>query len=230
MPRSSPNYASAARWSLRNAQIRAKLPDVSEDLDAERFPTVAEYLRGLPGGLAAYPDCKVRGGLVNSILQAFELDARGLPDSLCQWIDSPPLQSEWMPQVAARAFLRVLFDQQLKTREAYLQWAYESQKKVLSGPLYRILFLGISPQRLVRVAASRYAHFHQGLTFTIEHQSSQQATAMLRYPTNLCTPFDHVSTLEGLRGGIELAGGKQVQTRVVDHTHNSARLQVDWKD
>jgi hypothetical protein len=198
-------------------------------VDDERFPLAAAYLARLPDGIRSYPDAKIRGGLVQSIIMAHTLEARGaLPDVVCDWIDSPPVTSEWVPQVVARVLLRAYFDQVFRTREAYLRWAYEAQKKTLSGPLYRVLFLGISPERLARIAASRYAHFHAGLTMTVTRHAQGRAEAELTYPALLCDGFDHQATLEGLRAGLELAGAKNVSGSATSTGETSARIELVW--
>jgi hypothetical protein len=201
-----------------------------DEVDAERFPLVAAYLARLPEGIRSYPDAKIRGGLIHSILTAYPLVARGaLPDVVCDWVDSPPLTSEWVPQVVARVLLRAYFDEVFKTREAYLGWAYDAQKKTLSGPLYRVLFLGISPDRLVRMAASRYAHFHVGLTMQITQQGPGTAEAELTYPSLLCDAFDHQATTEGLRAGLELAGAKDVRGGAKSSSETNALIELAWR-
>jgi hypothetical protein len=198
-------------------------------VDAERFPLAAAYLARLPEGIRSYPDAKIRGGLVQSIITAHTLSARGaLPDVVCDWIDSPPVTSEWVPQMMARVLLRAYFDAVFRTREAYLRWAYEAQKKTLSGPLYRVLFLGISPERLARMAASRYAHFHTGLTMTVTGHGPGRADAVLTYPPLLCDGFDHQATVEGLRAGLELAGATNVRGGATSSDDGSARVELRW--
>ena len=204
---------------------------MANEVDGVRFPTVAHYLETLPDGVRSYPDAKIRGGLVNAVLKEVRFsDTRGaLPDAVCDWIEQPPLQSEWIPQVIARVLLRSLHDEHFKTREAYLNWAYESQRKVLSGPLYKILFLGVSPERLIKMSASRYAHFHVGLSMEILDRSGNTATARLHHPPLLCTPFDHAATLEGFRAGLELAGGREIVSGVADYDDRSALLEFSWR-
>lgn len=204
---------------------------MADEVDKARFPTVAHYLDTLPDGVHSYPDAKIRGGLVNSILQAHQiLEPRGaLPDLVCDWVEQPPVQSEWIPQVVARVLLRAAFDEHFKSREAYLKWAYEAQRKVLSGPLYKMLFIGISPERLVKMSASRYGHFHMGLRMEMLERSGNAATGRLLHPPYLCTPFDHHATLEGFRAGLELAGGREVVSNVAEYDDKSALLKFSWR-
>ena len=204
---------------------------MGDEVDKARFPTVAHYLETLPEGVHSYPDAKIRGGLVGSILQEDRFsDARGaLPDVVCDWIEQPPVQSEWIPQVVARVLLRALYDDHFKTREAYLKWAYESQRRVISGPLYKMLFLGVTPERLIKTSASRYGHFHQGLRMEILDRSPNAATGLLHHPPRLCTPFDHHATIEGFRVGLELAGGRDVVSNVAEYDDDSALLKFSWR-
>lgn len=198
-------------------------------IDETRFPTLASFVARLPNGLASYPQCKIRGSLVHSMLQTrtIERPEQGLPEELVELIRHPPVYSAWVPQVHGRAILRVVYDEHFAAPERYATWAYESQKKLFSGPLYRILFWGISPERLMRMAVTRYEHFHVGVSMTLQ-AGPKGGAAMLRYPPDLFDSLDHLATLEGFRAALELAGAAKVRTEVAENDASSARLIVEW--
>src|SRR3974390_2161748 len=118
----------------------------SAAVDAERFPTVARYLARLPNGVDSYPDCKMKGSLVRSMLVGHRVEARdGLPSAVTHLLSFPPGSSDWVDQVAGRCVLRAVFDEHFRDAERFRVWAYENQRRLFSGPLYKILFWGIGP-------------------------------------------------------------------------------------
>lgn len=202
---------------------------MADRIDAERFPTLAQYLARLPAGLDAFPECKIRGSLVQSMLQSKPIaDPHGaLPDALVELIEHPPVATAWLPQVHGRAILRVIYDEHFRSEAAMARWAYDAQKRLFSGPLYRILFWGISPERLMKMAVNRYEHFHVGVSMTLL-PGPRGGAVMLRFPERMFEPFDHKATLEGFRAALELAGAREVHSDVAQHGATEARLVIDW--
>jgi hypothetical protein len=200
-----------------------------DGLDASRYPTVAKYLSQIAGGLAAHPECVAKASLLRSILDDKSLPTvEGLPPELVELVLHPPPQTAWVPEVHFRALMRAVFDAHFDAPSRFYEWAYVSQKKLLEGPLYRILFFMVSPERVAQTATSRWEKFHRGIGLSAK-VGHGQLRAVLTHPPFVADAFDHHATLEGVRAALELAGAKAVATSVEDVTSTRGVFGFTWR-
>ena len=202
-------------------------------VDAHRFPAMAAYLSALPDGLDSYPDCQIKAVFLPSVLEDYPLRSVSvidrLPAVLADWVRSPPPSSAWLPQVHFRCILRAILDQYFKGDEAAMvAWSYGAQKKLLGGPLYRVMFALLSPERVAQLAPQRWGHFHRGLSMHVDIHP-RQVEGTLRYPPNIYRRFDHELSLAGIRAVIELAGGRDIRLEILETSPTQGRSRITWR-
>lgn len=202
---------------------------VRDRFDERRFPSLAAYLRPLPAGLASFPECQVKAVFVHSVLSDYPLQqaSEQLPAGLAELLQHLPPSTAWISEVHFHALLRVLRDLYFATDAALVAWSYGSQYKLLGGPLYRVMFALLSPERVVRLAPQRWAHFHRGLWLEVT-AASGRAMGTLHHPPYLYQRLDHELSLAGMRAVIELAGGRSVRTDIEDTSPTQSRSLLTW--
>lgn len=152
-----------------------------------------------------------------------------LPPVLADLVRSPPPSSAWMRQVHFRCILRAILDLYFRGDEAAMvAWSYGSQKKLLGGPLYRVMFALLSPERVVQAAPQRWGHFHRGLSMHVDIHP-QHVEGTLRYPPNLYHRFDQELSLAGIRAVIELAGGRDIRLEILETSPTQGRSRITWR-
>lgn len=201
----------------------------TESLDAARYPSVAAYLARIPGGLAAHPECVAKASLFRSIVDDKPLrDLKGLPPAIVELILHPPPPTAWVPEVHFRALMRAVYDTHFASRPDFYRWAYEAQRRLFDGPLYRILFAMVSPERVAVTAEARWGKFHKGFTLDAKIQKGL-LHVVLGHPSFLADAFDHHATLEGVRAALELAGAAHVTTTVDEVTSTCGVFTIRWE-
>lgn len=201
-----------------------------EGLDRARFPSVAKYLERIPGGLAAYPHCISKASLLRSVLQDFAIDrlAPGLPTTLADLVRNPPPSGHWIPEVHFRAVMRAILDEFFGDPAKFLAWTYSAQQRLLGGPLYRMLFVLMTPERIARSAHSRWDSFHRGSKIDFEIFSGY-GIATLIHPPYCYELIDHEATIAGFRVALELAGGRHVQSTTLECGVTRASSRISWR-
>ncbi len=208
--------------SYPDCQVKAVfLPSVLDD-----YP-----LRSVTGGAQSF---RRRGGEARpALLEEGDLERSPvidqLPPVLADLVRSPPPSSAWLPQVHFRCILRAILDLYFQGDEAAMAaWSYGSQKKLLGGPLYRVMFALLSPERVVQLAPQRWGHFHRGLSMHVDIHP-QQVEGTLRYPPNIYRRLDHELSLAGIRAVIELAGGRDVRLEILETSPTQGRSRITWR-
>jgi hypothetical protein len=201
-------------------------------VDDLRVPTVARYLRDLPDGLASYPECLAKASLLHSIReQGPELDASALPSPLDELVTAPPPVSSWLPEVHTNAIMLAAFDLAFRTAggmAAFLEWVYERNRKLLSAPLYRVLFLVVSPERLLLHMEKRWAAFHRGTDLTLIERREGHARVRLTFPSKLHCEHSARGVGAALRAAADSAGAKDCRV-TVRPAEGQAEFEIDWR-
>jgi hypothetical protein len=199
-------------------------------LHRQRFPSMVTYLGLLPRGLDSYPNCQVKASLLHSLKTDLPLDSlvESLPSALQEIVTQPPPVSSWIPEVYFRALLRASFDSFFRDRRKYVAWGYEAQRRVLSSPLYRPLFMVMSTERGFRLASSRWENFHKGVSLTV-HMGERGGRIVFEFPAHLLTLFDLEVTMCGIRVALELIGARDVQLSELAENATSMSGLVTWR-
>ncbi len=200
-------------------------------MDHDRFPTAAAYVARLPDGLASHPECVVKASVLRDVVDARPLDRDdldALPPEVAPLISEPPPVSAWVPEVHALVAMIAVRDRHFAPGEvglaAYEAWTYERNRKLLARPLYRALFLVLTPERLLARVETRWAMFRRGSTLELVGSAPGRAELRMSYPSHL---VEH-TTARGLRGALraatELAGGRDVAVEIVSIEEREAHF------
>jgi hypothetical protein len=189
------------------------------------------YLERLPQGLASYPDVVTKASLLRSLLDSVKTTPErlcaSLPSELHDAVTHPAPVTAWMPSVHFRCVLRGVRETCFQSDEAFLRFCRDAQRRLFEGPLYRALMMALSPQTILKGTTARWSRFHRGIDLSIvPSKSSVEGT--IRYPLHLLEEIDHRATLEGWRAAVELAGGRNVTSKILFVTPTEARFVSSW--
>lgn len=205
-------------------------------MDRERFPTVASYLERLPRGVASYPECSVKASVFRDALESRALSAEdlsGLPHEVAELVERPPPVVTWIPDVQCLVILTAIRDRHFPSGqaglEAYSNWMYERNRRLLTRPLYRALFLLVSPERLLRGVDRRWGAFRRGTSLSLVAQGTGWAELLARHPPHLFNESTHYGICGAFRAATEASGGRQVHTETREVKAHEARYVLTWQ-
>lgn len=98
--------------------------------------------------------------MINGLPDGF--DPQQLPDELADIILSPPEASEWVPEVRLITLMTVLRDVAFGDDDGYDACMRGMLSSVLAGPMYRVLFALISPNRMAVKGEDEWTRMHRG--------------------------------------------------------------------
>ncbi len=191
---------------------------------------MTSYLARLPGGLDAYPEVLEKASVYREYLVGVDCEALrlALPPALLPLIDAPPPRSAWVSEVHVAALFLALADL-VGEDEAFLDLAYRANRRLLAGPMYRLLFSLLGPRTILKGAQSRWTHFHRGVAMQVAFaEDVSGATVRLDFPPRLLVPLLFRSYGEAFRAAAEVAGAKDVSVRIEAHGDAYVRFAVDW--
>lgn len=135
----------------------------------ERLPSVDRYLERLPRGLSSHPECQVKASVYRDALASHGLESviSELPRELRELVLEPPPVSSWVPEVYANSIMMAIRDVHFEPGTvgvtAYSEWTRQRNLLLLTRPLYRALFLLLSPERLLKGLQRRWGAFRRAL-------------------------------------------------------------------
>ena len=154
------------------------------------FPTATAYLERLPEGADSYPATLVKGTVILSALEdpKYRPAYEGLPEVVRKLVDEPPAVGSWVPEVHFQALMATIYDSHFAAAggiDALEAWTCERNRVIFRSPLYRVLFLVVSPERVFAGAAKRWSIFHRGSRIEVVDIVPQKATVRLTYPAGI---------------------------------------------
>jgi hypothetical protein len=198
-------------------------------LDA--LPSVARYLEKLPAGLASYPECLVKASVLRNSADPRVLGPEvPLPPEVRALLDHPPPVSVWVPEVHYTVI-------QLATHEvhfpgpdpqAFITWVHARNVQLLSTPLYRALFLVLSPERVLLGLEKRWGSFRRGTQLQVLRADSRTADLLLRTPPNLYAQVSVWAMGAALRAGMVAAGAKPARLEGELRGTDEIRFHAIW--
>lgn len=177
------------------------------------------YLERLPQGLESYPETQQRpSGLRARLLEA---NARAHVDALPEALRPlvlEPLDSQWLSEVKVHALLLALGDVCFPTEVDFDAFSERTNRRVLGGPVYLMLFRLLGPQRVSRGASRRWEQFHRNSTLACQELTPTSGVYLLSAPPHHVPPAMIRGYGIGLRVALELSGGHavDVSARVID--------------
>ena len=197
------------------------------------YHTTRAYLDALPDGLASFPECQAKASLLRDMLASKPIapSADRLPSELCDLIRSPPPVSSWIPEVAFNAASMVMYDEHFESKDTarFEAWVFDFNRALFSKTLYRILFLLVSPRRLLTNVPSRWGAFHRGTSLTLIEGGEHRGRLRLEFPSGVfAEPMLHAFGA-AWRAAVDTAGGHAVHSKLDDRTDTSAEFTVRWR-
>ncbi len=177
----------------------------------ERAPTMEAFLAALPEGLGSYPDCQQKATVFRQFIgneTRRDIEA-ALPPDLIGLLESPPAPTEWISEVHVTAIYLAQRDS-MASEDAFLEYTYLQNRRLLSSPLYRVLFAVAAPKRVLDGAAGRWARMHRGTELSMRQVEPQEAVLRLSGPPHLIPRTIALAYGTAYRAALELAGGLDV--------------------
>jgi hypothetical protein len=198
----------------------------------EDDPETAAYIAALPKGLESYPECEVKGSVVREIVEHFDRSLlRSLPPSLRALVEAPPPVSAWVHEVPVNALILLSSERltrQTGDRNAMNQRAFETTKRLLSTPLYKILFWLVSPERLIVGADKRWGALRRGTRIDVHAHDARSAKIRAHFPPKHYNERLLSIRAESIRASILCAGAQRATVTVQLSSPSSADFDCAW--
>ncbi len=204
-------------------------------MDHDRFPITAAYLERLPDGIRSHPQCLVKASVLRDVVDSRPLvtaDLESLPAEVVQLVREPHPVSSWIPEVHALVVMLAVRDRHFAAGEegsrTYEDWTYRRNRRLLARPLYRALFLLLSPDRLVRGVGRRWSMFRRGSSIEVVSREPGRVELEMISPPFLYEETVGRGLMGALRAATELAGGRAVEVELRSIEERSIRYELRW--
>lgn len=188
------------------------------------------YISSLPGGLDAYPEHLQKATVVQQF--ATEMPSAKLigqlPPALEPLIMPNLSPSSWVSEVKANALLMAVRDVCYADDDSFVAAAMRANRRLLTGPIYRVLMKVISPSFMVKNCGSRWAMFHQGIHLVPSMESKQSARMTITFPVGLVPQLIIRAYATAFQVSIEAAGAKNATSKIVSHDLVHSTFEVHW--
>ena len=205
---------------------------MSSAIDDQAFPRTAEYLGLLPDGLDSYPECQTKGSVLHAARAGYSLDAGPdqLPLRILQVLDDPPPKNAWIPQVLNNAAQFAIADRYFPTDDAYLEWAYRNNVRLVQSPMYKILTRVASPKVFLQGAGVKWRIVHRGQSLDVRILDDQHARAEIRHPPHLHLEIGHRNFATAFEAILKAANATDVTAQVARSFPTGADLELRWAE
>lgn len=202
----------------------------TRDVDSDRYPRLAQYIRRLPEGLRSYPDCKAKAVLVVSCFEDHDVSGlgEGLPEVLVKLLRSPPSPGLWVQGTLSDAMFYTIADAFYPTEQGVMEWTRRRTMKTASSKLYRAIRRLTRPRTLVRMATSFHGLVQRGTDLAGE-TADNGAVMRLTHPPYLHGGLNHRSNVPMFATLIEGARGLNVEVAMSESTPTHATYEAHWE-
>jgi hypothetical protein len=187
-----------------------------------------EYEASLPDGLGSYPKCQHKAAFFCDFLEhvPFAKHAHRLPKPLRYLVEQPVRPSTWLPEVHTNALYLATCDFVFQREEELGEVLYEVNKRVLSTPINRVMFMVVSTPILLSAAGARWSPFHRGSQMkTARH--GERGSVELAYPKHLF-PKLMLQVYERIFQAIFDLSTIRAEVRLVTREASSAKYDIRW--
>jgi hypothetical protein len=203
------------------------------EIDASRFPEAAAYVARLPQGLASHRHCEVKGSVVREIAASIDASvAAALPEPLRALVTQPPPVSAWVSEVPVNALILVqheLLKQRTGDPSAMIDRAFDSTRALLSTPLYKILFLVMSPERLLSGIDKRWGALRRGTYVEALEHTAKLARICVHFPQNHYNQTLLAIRAASVRAALVCAGGRDARVDVEPSSAETIDYVCHWQ-
>lgn len=214
-----------------DAGARARLyrPVATDAPDPQRYPRLAQYLAMLPDGLDSYPECRAKGSLIVSALEAHDTEGlgEGLPDAMVAMIRDPPSPGIWVAAPFSDAIFYAMCDAFYPEDEAVLRWTVERTLRTANSRLYRAISRVTRPGTLLKMAAATHRLFQRGTDLSAEHDN-HSATLRLTHPPHLHGGLNHRSNVPMFEAMLSHCGATNIRVVMVKSSPTEAVYEAGW--
>jgi hypothetical protein len=204
-------------------------------LGTPMLPAVQDYLDKLPTGVASYPGAQVKGAVVRNLVFGCDAATRirpgDMPDEADSMLRDLPSAGEWVGTVHFVALLAGIYDACFKEKgrmEAFENWTLAHNRKLLSGPLYRVLFVVASPERVFVGAERRWETFYKQSNLRVGAVGPKAATLTLTYAPHIFPEYVLRGHGTGLRAAGEAAGLQKLRVDLSSETAGKTLYSLAW--
>jgi hypothetical protein len=190
----------------------------------------------LPSGLDSYPQATVKGSVIRAMFPDTErsrFPPRGLiPAPAEEHIHLPPAVTDWIPETHQSALIGAVFDTRFRGAgglPAFDAWAIERNRALLRGPLYRIMFLVLSPERILSGAQERWGAFHRGSQISVVTREPRSTVARLAHASNLFSEHAIRWFACSFQVAVEAGGAKNARVEAEVESATSTRFHAAWE-
>ena len=189
------------------------------------------YLSGLPEGVDSYRGYEQKGSIFREFMKGFAASKllAELPLAAAALVRTPPAVSQWVPEVHANVVWVAARAALFESDEAFSNMAYQQNLRLISSPLYSILFRLVSPERILKTAASRWGQFHRGITIAAPIVRGREVTLEMRAPPGLLPTFLAKAYSTGFRAALEAAGGRAVVVELATQSSSGFSFHGTWE-
>jgi hypothetical protein len=155
-----------------------------------------------------------------------------LPQCVRRLVVDPPSASEWVATVHYNALVSCLYDVRFGRGRlgAFDRAAFDRGKELIGGPIYRVAFALMGPQRLVRARERRWGLFHRGSVLHVTRSSDTSREHVLESPPYLLSDVVVRTLCQSMRAAVTAAGASEV---VVAHdalSPTTIQLTIRWRE
>ncbi len=197
--------------------------------------SIDAYLATLPQGIDSYPEAGVKGSVVRAMFPDSERSrfpaADVVPAPAGEHILHPPAVSDWVPEAHHGALIGAIYDTRFRSAgglPAFETWAIERNRALLRGPLYRVMFLVMSPERILSGVQSRWAAFHRGSNLTVVQRTGNVTQARLSHPPHLFSALAIRWFATAFQVALEAGGAKNARVRAEAESETSSGFHAAW--
>jgi hypothetical protein len=168
------------------------------------------------------------------------LDSRGLQSVLAELpmaardlIEQAPPVSAWVREVHANVIMVAIRDVHFPAgpgglRE-YCEWTRKRNVALLTRPLYRALFLVLSPQRLLGGVERRWGVFRRGTHVSVTESTSRSAILTVHFPSKLYEETALAGMRAAMTAALEAAGARDIDMQLAAIDAREARYEAHWR-
>lgn len=203
------------------------------EIDASKFPETAAYVARLPQGLASHKHCEVKGSVVREVAASFEPSVIAtLPETLRALVTHPPPVSGWVSEVPLNALILVqheLLTKQTGSALAMIDRAFDATRALLTTPLYKILFMVMSPERLLSGIDKRWGALRRGTYVEAVEHRVKLARIRVHFPANHYNQTLLAIRAASVRAALVCAGGRQARVDVEPSSAEAIDYVCRWE-
>ena len=197
----------------------------------ERWPDeIRAWWEGLPDGEASHPGCRVKAAVWRELARGLprpETLLEELPPATRALVEAPPPPSAWVPEVHVNLAACLAADRLFDDWESFYDYTYAMNRRLLSGPMYRILLKLLSPERVVKGSSLAYGQMHRGSEATARRvESGVELT--LRYPEGLFPPGFLRAFPTSIRAALELSNATDVEVTIGEERPDRTVYAARW--